>query len=68
MSSQAGEGSINDRDIEPIVGLFPRHYIQGQRQTQGIERGHHGLDLPQGRIILALSELPQALLTPFTIA
>src|ERR1700682_4059922 len=56
-----------DNAAHRIIGLFSGDHFQGQRQAQWVEGSHHGLDLPQGRIILAVPELPQAVLPTFTV-
>ena len=68
LAPEAAQDPVDDRHIQRIIGLLPRGHIKSQRQTEGIEGGHHGLDLPQRRIILAVTELPQAVLPSFMIA
>ena len=67
LSPQAGQHTVNGWHIQGIIGLFPRYHINGQGQFQRIEGGHHGFDLPQRRIIFAVAELPEALLSSVTI-
>lgn len=51
--------TLQERNVQAVIGLVTRDHVGGQRQPQGIERGDHEFDLGSARIIFAVTELHQ---------